>query len=427
MIFYKLVKPALICACISGYGSVALRAQNNDTISLSLPQAEQRFLEQNLQLIAGRYGMQADSALILQARLWNNPNLSTDQNIYSGNRWFEHGSYPDGSPKGQYLVQLEFLIRTAGKRTKAIQLARTDAGISSWQFREMMLGLRAQLREDFFRLRQLQLNETLFNQQLEQMTRVIALMGKQLDAGNIARKDLLRLQALQLSLAQDATDNGRQLLDISAELKTLLQLPAAIYLKPLDDPGQSQAPVPALPQLLQLARQNNPAYRMQQLQLQRQQQYLSLQKANAVPDISLGPNYDHNSNYTPRYYGMGISLPLPVFNRNQGNIKAAGFQVKQEAANTAYAEQQLSNNVTGAWSKLQLVQQLDQGQQDSFYNDYGNLYEKITESYRQRQISLVEFIDYFDAYKDLRQRRAQQQLNLQLAREELSLLVGTPL
>jgi cobalt-zinc-cadmium efflux system outer membrane protein len=43
----------------------------------------------------------------------------------------------------------------------------------------------------------------------------------------------------------------------------------------------------------------------------------------AVPDITIGSTYDQNSSYARNFVGLEISLPLPIFNRNQGNIKNA--------------------------------------------------------------------------------------------------------
>mgnify|MGYP001548709764 CR=1 FL=1 len=178
-------------------------------------------------------------------------------------------------------------------------------------------------------------------------------------------------------------------------------------------------------QLVDLAKQNNTTYQLQQLQLKYQQQNLSYQKALAVPDVTLGPNFDKNSNYTPNYVGLGISLPLPLLNRNQGNIKSARWQVKAEEANTQNAEVELSNNVMSAYNKLRYTLQLTSSMQQDFYDDYNKLYGNIVESFKNRQISMVEFIDYFDAYKDTRQKQLQQQLNLQLAKDELNMQVGT--
>src|SRR5450432_2111648 len=55
-----------------------------DTMRLALPQAEKMFLDSNLQLLAHRYNIDANKALVIQARLWPNPNFSIGHTLYSG-------------------------------------------------------------------------------------------------------------------------------------------------------------------------------------------------------------------------------------------------------------------------------------------------------------------------------------------------------
>ncbi|PWU03787.1 MAG: TolC family protein, partial [Bacteroidetes bacterium] len=132
----------------------------------------------------------------------------------------------------------------------------------------------------------------------------------------------------------------------------------------------------------------------------------------------------HNSNYTPNYFGLGISLPLPLWNRNQGNIKSADISIKQQQTNFAQADLQLRNNVQNAFNKLLLVQKLNGQLQKDFYSKYENLLQHVLDSYKQKQIDLVDFIDFFEAYKESRTKLLQQQLNLHLAKEELNFETG---
>jgi cobalt-zinc-cadmium efflux system outer membrane protein len=163
---------------------------------------------------------------------------------------------------------------------------------------------------------------------------------------------------------------------------------------------------------------------LQQTQTLYQQQNLTYQKALRAPDITLGPNFDRNSNFAPNYIGMGISLPLPVLNKNQGNIKSAEFNIKQQQAITENATTGLINNVNASYKKLLLTIEQNNSTQADFYSKYEGIYNNMLQSYRDRQISLLEFLDFFNDYTSSRQRFLQQQLDLQLAKEELQYNVG---
>jgi len=138
----------------------------------------------------------------------------------------------------------------------------------------------------------------------------------------------------------------------------------------------------------------NSGYAIEQTQLMYQQQNLSYQKSLRAPDLTIGPEYDHNSNYAPHYVGLSVSLPLTLFNRNQGNIKSAQYAVKQEETNLMQVQQQLQTSIQNAINKYYLTKALSSKQTLGFYQDYALLFKNITDSYQQRQISLIEFIDF---------------------------------
>ena len=400
-------------------------AQNiTDSIKLSLPEAEKRFMEKNLTLLASKYNIDANKALIEQARLWDNPTLVTDQNIYADNKFFAHGKDANGQVQGQYFIQIQQLIKTAGKRSKWVAMASTNARLSELQFNEVMRNLKYQLRSDYYNIAQGLGIRDLYSKELTELQTLLTGMDAQLKTGNIAQKDYLRIQALLLSMRQDMADNERQVADAEVELKTLLQITDNSFLIPVITETKANIVNLKLESVLDSARLYNSAYAIEQTQLLYQQQNLSYQKALRSPDLTIGPEYDHNSNYAPHYVGLSISLPLNIFNKNQGNIKSAQFAVKQEETTLLQVQQQLNNTVQNAINKLYITAKLSGLEQQSFYKDYEMMFRNITDSYRQRQINLIEFIDFFDAYRDTKLKSLSQELNLQLAKEELNYLAG---
>lgn len=397
-----------------------------DTLTLSLQTIEKRFIDSNLTLLAAHYNVDASKALIEQARLWNNPVLVTDQVIVANGKAFPYAKNADGTYSGQYFIQLQQLITTAGKRGKLIDLATTNAKINELQLQDVLRNLRAQLHTDYYTLIH-QLNILrLYNDQAAQLSKLYEGMQAQYNAGNIALKDLLRVQALVISLKQDITETSRGIEDIQSDLRTLLQLNNNIFIKPEDESNDRDITIDIAPgYCFDSAKLNNPNYLLQQAQKVYQQQNLVYQKALRSPDITVAPEFDRNSNYAPNYWGLGISLPLPLLNKNQGNIHAAAFAEKQQEAIASNAEVQLHNNVLNAYNKLVLLVQQNNNVQKKFYSGYEKMFENILHSYQQKQIGLLEFLDFFDTYKDAHLRLLQQQLNLQLAKEELNYQTGT--
>ena len=213
--------------------------------------------------------------------------------------------------------------------------------------------------------------------------------------------------------------------DTEADIRSILQIGSNTFVQPLDDHKSEVQPDANLEAIIDSAKANNPYYLLQQVQNIYQQQSLVYQKALRSPDISMGPEFDRNSSFAPNYFGLSVSLPLPVFNKNQGNIKAAGFAVQQQEALTQNAAAQLNNNIITAYNKLQLSLQQNNAVQKDFYTKYQLMFQNMLQSYEQKQIGLLEFLDFFDTYKDAQLKLLQQQLNLHLSAEELNYQAGT--
>lgn len=396
-----------------------------DSITLSLQDAEKIFIDSNLAILAAHYNVDANKALIEQAKKWDNPVLITDQNIYSNNKFFEHGKNAAGDPTGQFFIQVEQLIRTAGKRSKLVDLVSSNEKISELQLQDVLQSLRYQLHQDYYNVVQQLSVASIYTKQLAQLKQLENGMQQQLQAGNIAQKDFLRIQALRIGLEQDILDLNRNIADAETEMRTLLMIHSNTFIKPADALQPEITLNEAPDAIVEQAKQSNAEYLLQQAQLIYQQKNLVYQKSLRTPDVTVGPEYDHNSNYTPHYVGLTLSLPLPIFDNNKGNIHAAEYTVKQQQAYTSEAEVELNNNITNAYNKLLLTQQQNSSMQKEFYNNYGNIFNNMLKSYEQRQIGLLEFLDFFDTYKDMQLRLLQQQLNLQLAKEELNYYAGT--
>src|ERR1700761_6157941 len=116
-----------------------------DTLRLQLPEAEKMFLDSNLQLLAQRYNIDATKALVIQARLYPNPNLALGHTLYSGTlKQF----FPTGA-NDETTAQLSQLILLAGKRNKQIKVAEENVHLSEYQFFDLLRTLKYTLRTDF--------------------------------------------------------------------------------------------------------------------------------------------------------------------------------------------------------------------------------------------------------------------------------------
>jgi cobalt-zinc-cadmium efflux system outer membrane protein len=414
----RYIRIALIAALLIAVSRGA-HAQT-DTLKITFKDAEKAFLDKNLNLLAQKYNVDAAQALVKQAKLWDNPVLSTDQNITDANKkYFDHST-----GNGQVFVQLSQLIKTAGKRGKQIQVAQDGVQIQQAQFNDLLRNLHYNLLLDFSQVANLMDQRKVYQTEISSATNMVNAIEKSYQAGNNSLKDVIRLKALNFGLQNDLVEIDRQINDLQSELKTLLTANETQFISPQITFNNTDTTLNAAT-LAEQAKTLRGDYLANKYLYDQNVHNLALQKAMAVPDITIGSTYDQHSSYANNYVGLEISLPLPLFNRNQGNIKNAKLAAQSQEYTVQGNELQLKNDVYSAVNQYKLSQQLLSTNETDFYNKYDQLYNSMQKSFQQKQVGLQEFIDFFDSYRETKLKILQQQLNLQKAIADLNFAVGT--
>jgi cobalt-zinc-cadmium efflux system outer membrane protein len=407
----------IACAAIT----TAVHAQNQtDTLTLKFQEAEKRFLVNNLSLIAQKYNVDATKALIQQAKLWDNPQLSTDQNLYTKQSGFFNHS--DGN--GQVFAQLSQLFRTAGKRGKQIKLAQDDANIQQAQFNDLLRNLHYNMQLDFAQLNNLLEQNKIFQAEISSSNNLVKAVTTQYSVGNSSLRDVVRLQALAFGLENDLVENNRQINELENDLKTLLVVKETTFVKPDISTQVSNVPL-NIAALTDTAKAKRGDYQASKFLFEQAGHNLAYQKSLAIPDLTIGVDYDRASNYVPNYYGLAISLPIPFINRNQGNIRSAKFNIQNQENVLKNSDLQVRNDVVTAVEQYNLSLQLFSKNNVDFYNSYDKIFASMVTAYRARQLSLIEFVDFFESYRDTKLKVIQQQYNLQKAIADLNYKVGS--
>lgn len=396
--------------------------QKTDTMEVSYKDAEKIFLVNNLSLLANKYSIDVNKALIRQARLWDNPVLSTDQNIYDG-KYFQHNA-----TNGQVYVQVMQLIKTAGKRSKAAQIAMDNSTITQEQFDDLLRTLRYTLHNDLLEVSHYLKLKNVYATEIIEVNKLLKAMDLLLQAGNVSVKDNLRIKALLFNLQNELVTIDSQLITLESELKLLLNNNNdTIFISPrmgYQFADLTTASLPNIDTLLQQALAERPDAKIAQTTLALQNHNLIYQKALAKPDISIGTEFDQRSSYANNYVGLAISLPINILNRNQGNIAAAKFSIQQQQAVINLNTATIKHDISIALNKYNFYKKVNNKQQLDFAAQYDLMFKNMLKTYEQRQLSLLEFIDFMDSYKDTKLKLVEQQNGLIHAAEDLNFAVG---
>jgi cobalt-zinc-cadmium efflux system outer membrane protein len=401
-----------------------------DSTGMTLDSAEQLFLKNNLLLLAQRYNIDAQKALIIQAKLWPNPNLSYARgpvfNIHDENSQVIDAGFFNYAENAGAISQL---ILLAGKRNKLIKIAEANAKLSEYQFYDLLRTLKYTLRTDFFNIYYLQQSAKVYNKEITALQQVVRAFESQQGKGYIAEKEVVRIKAQLYSLQSEYNDLINQINDTESELKQVLQVKNYYYILPQVDVQKAAALDPSnynLTSLIDTAFKRRTDLQIARANTQISRLNYNYQKALAVPDLTVFLGYDRLGSYVQNFHSVGVSMDLPIFNRNQGNIKStkAIIQVNQATQQSVEAsvEEQIYRALQKAYDNHKLFKHID----PKFMADFDRLLNEVLINYQRRNIGLLDFLDFYDSYKQNTLQVNSIQFNRVSAFEDLNFYTGSP-
>jgi cobalt-zinc-cadmium efflux system outer membrane protein len=388
------------------------------TIYLSTAQAEDLFLRHNLELIAERLEIDLAEAEIMQARLWPNPTLMIEEaEVFS--------STPRMSDR-QFAIGIEQVITTGGKRRKLVEMEHVTREIAAQHFEDLLRSLKVELRNACAEMLFLQEFRKVLERQQASLDALIANYRNQVAQGNVSRSELFRLQAELLDIRAEINELQREMNEQQRELKILLNIPtlALIVLTPTDT-GTISPEELSHGSLFDLAEASRPDLKEAMLQREFFERSLRYERAQRIPDLAISAMFDRAGGVKDDYVGFGVSMDLPVFDRNQGNIRAAQVSIRQSQALIEHKRLEVRSEVSHAMQNYTLAYNFNRQIADDFLSEIDGMLESYIRNFTNRNIGIVEFLDFFEAYKESRRTILEAQKDVKISFEELQYAVGT--
>lgn len=370
-----------------------------DSVHITLQKAEEQFMQKNLQLLAEKYNISIADAQMVQAKLYPNPNFSVTANAYDPS---QHKFFNVSNSSGEYQLQLQQLIRLAGKRNKEIQLAKISIDRSSESFRELLRSLLFSLRSTFYNLYYLQRSAGYIDTELQYLQKLSdeydALQKKDV----VTLRDAVRIKSLYYSLKAERASLQNDLTDAEADMRILLQDNNRFFSPDVSDPFFSSVKTNAysLQALTDTAMNNRPDIGVAKQNALYDLKNVSYQKALAVPDLTAGAQFDKRGSFVDNASFISLAIDLPFFNRNKGNIRAANISLQQSNMQVGLTTAKAENDVQRAYTKALNAEKELASVDPSFQANYDALLQGVTENFRKKNISLIEFTDFYESYRD---------------------------
>ncbi|MBZ5675358.1 MAG: TolC family protein [Acidobacteriia bacterium] len=401
-----------------------LRGQNatQGPVKITLDQAIQLALQQNHSLLANRTNVQQGLALEVTANLRPNPTVFAD--------W---AYLPIVTPEGgwgTYLHDLSeidagvsYTIERGGKRARRLQAAKDATTVTRTQVLDNERTLTFQVASDFINAQLANSMVDLAQQNLKSFQDTVDVAQNQYRAGGISENDF---QKIKLQLLQFETDlQTAQLTRAQALADLRQQLGYEAVPADFDISGtfEYQPLMVSLDQLQAKALENRPDLRAALQSITAAKSQLELAKANGKQDLGVTGNYSHVN--AGNHVTFAVNIPLPIFDRNQGEIARTQVAMTQARQQEAAAHGQVLTDVKQAYDALVSSDRVAQLFRTTYLNVSQRSRDISEYSYRRGAGTLLDFLDAERSYRATQLAYRQALATYLTAIEQLRQVVGT--
>ena len=405
------------------------KIEAQDTLKFTIEQAETQFLQKNLQVLAERCNIGIAEAAIVQAKLLNNPTIAVgDVNFWNPNAAEELEVSP--TPFGNRIIfsaELEQIIRTAGKRRKLVDLEKVSKEIAIQEFEAFLLGLKTELKIILHETIYLQSYLEVIDIQIKTVNKLVEIYKTQTSKGNIAKSELIRLQSSLIELETEANEVRMELNKRYKELKMLLNIKPNSEIRVISEILIPKNPNEiSLTDLLEMAKNSRPEFLLSDLNIKYNEKLLRYEKSQRSPDISLSMNYDRYGGVWKNFIGIGIGIDIPVFDRNQRNIKMAKLNIEKSVYIAEYEKNIIQQEVAEIYNNYKMNYDFYRKLMDNdFSEDLENMRDVYSRNFLNKNINMLEYIDFMYAYQTTKQAILTAKKNLDTSFAELEFSVNS--
>lgn len=316
-------------------------------------------------------------------------------------------------------LQLSQLIELGGKRQARVASGEAGVDTAVWQRRATRLEVVSETAIAFITVLGAQRRIDIFDEQIASFDPLMPLLQKRVEEGASSPSETLR--------AQVAAERERAKTQLATARRDLAILMGDASPRFGDAVGRlaSVGQPPAFKAVTDAIEANPQLMRWTAVTAQRNAE-LIIARLKAVPDLRVSAGWRHFNDTNDDAVRLGVSIPLPIFDRNAGNIYAAQESLAKAAAERAINKLVLTSiagraydTLTGALAELKLLR-------TSMIPNARSAAETIQSGYLQGRFTLLELLDAKGAVLQAQLREEEAQQNFHIAGATIEGLVGNP-
>lgn len=383
----------ILLLLLAGSGAASARAEVSTAAStheekigaLTFPEALSLVVRHNPELEIYSLEIRAREAESLQAGLRPNPLLSFEtENVF--------GSGPfSGTDAAESTLSISQTVELGKKRSWRRHLAEAETSVAETDFASAKTDLLARTTDAFIAVLAAQEGLRLSEEMAELAKRVLGTVEERVSAGRGAETEAIRPR-IQLREQQLARDKARRHLAATrGALAALMGREGADFgpalgdlsrLSSLPDQAELESLLVESPQIVRRA-----------AEIEHRRRAVRLEEARRIPDLDLGIGVRYLRESEETALVLGVSIPLPVFNRNQGAIAAARSRQTQARFEERNVLLQAKAALGAAWQEMSSARAEAEALRDDIIPASRQALESAEYGYRAGKFGVLDVLD----------------------------------
>ncbi|MEO8767998.1 MAG: TolC family protein [Nitrosospira sp.] len=301
------------------------------------------------------------------------------------------------------LPQIQQLIETAGKRRLRIESSELATEAVNFDVQDVARVLTNAVRRSFYNLLLAQKTIKVANDNLEHYREILRVNEIRLKVGDVAAVDFIRIEVESLKAQGDQDQARTALSQARADLLLLLGWPEDSIEISAVETWPEAAPEIVLTgqdQLVGRALERRPDMRAARVRIAQAKKMLTLAQRQLIPDVTISAFYDQDQgNQFARTGGVGISVPIPLFYQQKGEISQARVGLTSAELALKQAEQGVRAEVMKASASWQSADAIARRFETSVVKRIETLRKAQEIAYQKGAVGVLDLIDAERSYK----------------------------
>ena len=312
--------------------------------SVTLQKAIDLAIGHNPELNASRWEKRAMEGRVIQAGLLPNPEIEAETENFAGSGVFK------GFDAAETTVQLSQLIELGGKRAKRSTHAVLGRDLAQWDYEVTRADVVARTRRAFMNVLFAQERLTLMRKLLYLADEVLQTTSERVKAGKISPVEAIKAEV-------DRSTSRIDVKNAQYDLKVARRKLSGSWGGTTPTFGEARGrlgqllPIPSLETLEGMV-SRNPDVARWALAIEQHRAGVDLEEARGVPDLTVSFGAKHHNEVDDTAFVMGISIPIPIFDTNQGATLEARERLSKSKEESRAVRLRVVNNLAETYQRL---------------------------------------------------------------------------